>query len=163
MPVVVVLSRERRGKKLPDVNTNEEIRLAQRLPAAAQSARLARSILDPLRADLHGQVLEDARLLVSELVTNALRHSGARNGDVIELEVQLSGPGVLRVEVRDPGPGFPPPERIQQDERASGWGLYLLQSLADRWGHARDEKNRVWFEIERARRAEGEIQPWRGP
>ncbi len=138
---------------------NREIYLTQLLPATAQSACLARKSLDCLLPDLEGQVLEGTRLLVSELVTNALKHSGIQNGDSIELEVRLSEPGVLRVEVRDPGLGFSTPEFDSELERASGWGLYLLQSIAHRWGHARDEKNRVWFEIEEARRAEKGIQP----
>jgi anti-sigma regulatory factor (Ser/Thr protein kinase) len=54
------------------------------------------------------------------------------------------------VEVADDGPGFEPrPQTPDQDSR-SGWGLYLVDQLADRWGVTRSEAGGAWFEIDRA-------------
>ena len=68
-------------------------------------------------------------MLVSELVTNSLRHTGSAE---IELEV-WSSDEVVRVDVSDRGAGFDvdgPP----RPGKASGWGLFMVDRLADRWG-----------------------------
>jgi anti-sigma regulatory factor (Ser/Thr protein kinase) len=107
---------------------------------------------------LHGRVgnelLADVRLLVSELVTNSVRHSGIQNHDRVHLCVQVTE-STLRVEVADPGEGFAPKPRDMDRSRPGGWGLYLLDEMADRWGVARDHLNRVWFEMDRDREARG--------
>lgn len=87
-------------------------------------------------------MFEDARLLVSELVANAIEHV-QEDGD-IELRLTLDG-GVLRVEVLDPGPGFSPPRRERGSDR--GWGLHFVDRLAARWAIDRDGRSRVWFEL----------------
>jgi anti-sigma regulatory factor (Ser/Thr protein kinase) len=112
-------------------------------PYAAASARRA---LGSLR-DLVGPTrLEDICLLVSELVTNGVRHAGAAESDELELEVRRRA-GCLRVEVTDPGSGFTRDARQSGDE-SGGWGLFLVDRLADRWGVQRGERsNRVWFEL----------------
>jgi hypothetical protein len=57
----------------------------------------------------------------------------------------------VRVEVGDLGPGFDPGPRDLDRESPSGWGLYLVDQLADRWGVTRAGGTRVWFEIDRGR------------
>ena len=93
--------------------------------------------------------LEDVRLLVSELVTNSLRHAGEAGETTIGLRVAVKE-RTVRVEVTDAGPGFDaatqPPTLYQQ----SGWGLYLVDQVSDRWGVDRDDHTRVWFEIDLA-------------
>ena len=115
-----------------------------REPAAAQTARRA---VEALEHKLDRTVLGDLRLLVSELVANSVRHTGAAGADQIGLDVMLND-GVLRVEVSDRGGGFEPRPRAPDQSKASGWGLYLVDRLADRWGVIRDELTRVWFEID---------------
>ena len=56
---------------------------------------------------------------------------------------------MLRVEVHDPGGGFVPSAPSPDPARPSGWGLYLVAELADRWGVDSDERTRVWFELDR--------------
>ena len=91
--------------------------------------------------------IEDLRLLTSEVVTNAVRHAGLTQADVIAVAVDVSERRV-RVEVADEGPGFDPSELPEPSlERVGGWGLYLVEQLADRWGVIRDEPNLVWFEL----------------
>jgi anti-sigma regulatory factor (Ser/Thr protein kinase) len=112
-------------------------------PEAAVNARRA---LSGLRDELDNPTLESLRLLVTELVSNAVRHAGASNVDLL---VVLTRPAV-RVEVVDPGPGFDPETRRRNQNQDGGWGLFLVGRLADSWGVARDGAGtRVWFELER--------------
>jgi anti-sigma regulatory factor (Ser/Thr protein kinase) len=112
------------------------------------SAAEARRALGEVSDHLSPRRLEDARLLVSELVTNAIRHAGLDDDDVIRLVV-VSGDRALRIEVCDPGPGFDVGEPTPDPARPTGWGLYLVRELADRWGVERNELTRVWFELDR--------------
>jgi anti-sigma regulatory factor (Ser/Thr protein kinase) len=102
----------------------------------------ARLFLGPVRAQLDHDVFEDARLLVSELVANAVEHV-SEDGD-LEVRVALAD-GVLRVEVLDPGPGFVPSPRPPGSER--GWGLRFTDRLSSRWAADFDGRARVWFEL----------------
>ena len=88
------------------------------------------------------------RLLVSELVTNSVRHAGLGEGSRISLHIE-SRPEVVRVEVTDPGSGFVPDMRAITIAQESGWGLYLVDELADRWGVDAVGGTHVWFEIDR--------------
>jgi anti-sigma regulatory factor (Ser/Thr protein kinase) len=89
--------------------------------------------------------LHDARLLVNELVTNSIRHSGVPNGR-IRIRARIVG-DTLYVEVVDGGRdaihavagGIRPTPRAN-----SGWGLYLVDSLAQRWGYG---NGAFWFEL----------------
>jgi anti-sigma regulatory factor (Ser/Thr protein kinase) len=110
----------------------------------------ARSALESLGEKVSSQTLEDLRLLVSELVTNSVRHAGLRESQTIELKVKLLDETV-RVEVNDQGTGFEPTPRTAQSEVESGWGLYLVSRLSDRWGVSSDGVTRVWFELDRNR------------
>jgi anti-sigma regulatory factor (Ser/Thr protein kinase) len=121
------------------------------LAGTPQAPAEARHALDGLMPHVPERRLRDVRLLVSELVTNAVRHAGLKSGDRIGLLVNWRD-RVLRVEVDDPGQGFElrPPE--PDPSRASGWGLYLVDELADRWGMDRGGRGgtRIWFELDEA-------------
>jgi anti-sigma regulatory factor (Ser/Thr protein kinase) len=116
-------------------------------PTAAAGARNA---LHELEGRVSDGLLRDVRLLVSELVTNSVRHSNAHARDVVHVLVSVTE-NSLRVEVADPGSGFEPKPRDDDRTRPGGWGLYLVDQLADRWGVARDELTRVWFEMDQRR------------
>ena len=124
------------------------MRVERRLPVSPEAASVARHALDGLAVQLGGGRLRDVRLLVSELVTNAVRHANLSDGDVISLVVELAE-HALRVEVHDPGGGFVPSAPSPDPSRPSGWGLYLVAELADRWGVDSDEETLVWFELDR--------------
>ena len=114
------------------------------LPSTPAAPARARGALDEMEGRIAAERMRDVRLLVSELVTNAVRHAG---GDAVRLVVALRGTR-LRIEVHDPGHGFtlvPPPD---DPLRASGWGLVLVEELADRWGIDHDPRTRVWFEMD---------------
>ena len=114
------------------------------LPKAAGAAATARRTLDRLAGVVDERRLEDARLLVSELVANAVQHV-EEEGD-IELRVDVD-PERLRIEVLDPGPGFTPAPRRPEHAGDSGWGLHFLGQVADRWAADTVGRGRVWFEL----------------
>ncbi len=119
-------------------------------PYAVTAARLALSDLD---ARLEPSIAFDVRLLVSELVTNSVKHARVSEEDSILLDVKIENE-VVRIEVRDPGPGFEPPAAAPPDDADEGWGLFLVEQLADEWGVDSD-RQAVWFEIDCAKRAAG--------
>jgi integral membrane sensor domain MASE1/anti-sigma regulatory factor (Ser/Thr protein kinase) len=106
----------------------------------------ARAALSPLAGALATQVYSDLRLLVSELVTNSVRHAQLQSGERIRLQIEVFD-RVVRVEVSDPGEGFGPSIREPVAGVPGGWGLFLTEQLADRWGVDRDGGwTTVWLE-----------------
>jgi PAS domain S-box-containing protein len=127
----------------------EFIRAAQfEVGGGAEAIGLARSALAEFLGDaLSPERLYDLQLLVSEVVTNAVRHGGARKGEEVDFRIALTTEQV-RLEVRDPGPGFHDvmPE-LPATDRGGGYGLYLVDLFADRWGVSGAEGSCVWFEV----------------
>jgi anti-sigma regulatory factor (Ser/Thr protein kinase) len=114
-------------------------------PESAPRARRALSALEPL---MSGAAFADLRLLVSELVTNSVEHSGVGPNALIQLDIHLSEERV-RVEVTDPGPGFDPPHMPprQRWDAEYGRGLLIVDALAAAWGVESGERSTVWFEL----------------
>ena len=122
--------------------------LSLELPPTAESAGAAREALSPLGERLKDAQLETVRLLVTELITNSVKH-GEPGDEPVRIEVTLT-PDAVRVEVNDSGDGFEPPPRPDEPlESPSGWGLYLVDRLAERWGVDTDDGSSVWFELKR--------------
>jgi anti-sigma regulatory factor (Ser/Thr protein kinase) len=115
---------------------------SERLPKSPGSAGAARELLERVRPEVPERVFDDARLLISELVSNSIEH--VREDGEIEVRVALEE-SVLRVEVLDSGPGFEYASRDDRDGR--GWGLHFAQLLARRWGKDTEDRSRVWFEL----------------
>jgi anti-sigma regulatory factor (Ser/Thr protein kinase) len=122
------------------------MRFSIQLPHAVSSIPIARRELQRLAGEIDDLALRNTRLLVSELVTNAVRHVPAGEGDEITLTVQHED-GNVRVEVQDRGPGFVPSPRSETHDAGSGWGLHILSTLSDRWGVESDNGSKVWFEM----------------
>jgi anti-sigma regulatory factor (Ser/Thr protein kinase) len=116
-----------------------------RLRPDVNSPAEARRSLEALRPSLNHLLVDDAVLLVSEIVSNSVRHASLDESDAIEVRVRGSD-SMLHVDVIDPGPGFDP-ERVGPSEREGGWGLRLLDRLATRWGVERNDVTKVWFEL----------------
>ena len=112
-------------------------------PAAPAAAREA--VDAAFGQSVDPETLPDLRLLVSELVTNAVRHGEDRRG-VVELALSCDGHR-LRVEVCDGGNGFVPRTRSPDPHDPGGWGLVVVDRLADRWGVREAEGTLVWFEV----------------
>ena len=118
-----------------------------RLGSGPEAAASARQAISQLQANLDPPLIETLRLLVTELVTNSVRHTAA---DSLTLSVAIGRSSVL-TEVADTGPGFDPQCVKQAGNDGTGWGLFLVQRLANRWGVTRDgPSKRVWFELLRA-------------
>ena len=141
--VVVALEGGARSRHVDAVGT---VDLTLDLPPTAESAGAAREALSPLGERLDSGQLDTVRLLVTELITNSVKH-GDPGDDPVTVTVMLAN-RVVRVEVTDSGPGFEPPPRPDEPlESPSGWGLYLVDCLAARWGV---DGGGVWFELDRA-------------
>ena len=114
-----------------------------RTPTAPRAAR--RLLEDVLRG--RGEVLAIAQLLVTELVTNSVRHGGRREGDHVDVRVSVENDR-LRVEVHDGGGGgVGPLEPLTSSE--GGFGLLFVKTRADRWGSDRPHTGTPgWFELE---------------
>jgi len=92
----------------------------------------------------------DLALVLSEVVTNAVRHGDSAG------QVELSAtpkPGFLCVQVSNDGPGFVPRPGAMASEPMGGYGLFLVERLTRRWGMTREaQRTRVWFEFDYAGR-----------
>ena len=122
--------------------TEAEVPLPSRPESAATARRLAQVVV--LRQwGLTPKMTEDAVLLVSELVGNAVRHTGAR---VFGLRMRRRR-GWIRIEVRDPSRGLPCLMPVQETD-ISGRGLFLVDKLSDRWGVDLLPRGKTtWFEM----------------
>jgi anti-sigma regulatory factor (Ser/Thr protein kinase) len=124
------------------------------LPHSSISVRQARARLaqDLSERDVLGTVVDDAILILSEFVTNALRHARALTSDTIRVSWSLTGDGLLRIEVTDGGGTTRPvtkPYSMSVSAQA-GRGLEIVDRLADRWGSQREESGdeyTVWAEL----------------
>ena len=126
-----------------------ESRRELRVTALPENVVEVRRALDGL--DLPAGLLDDAKLLATELVTNSIRHAGLRPDETIHFTAERR-PGVLRVTVRDHteerGPA-PVAGSIRPAPGAeSGWGLYLMDRIAQRWGTSLRGGSSYWFELE---------------
>src|SRR3954452_11905753 len=144
------------------VRTSMTRELSATIAGGPYAAAAARRALGGLGELVSHRRLADIALLVSELVTNSVRHGGAGEDARRELAALREGQR-LRVEVTDWGPGFTRDARPSRPaDPVGGWGLVLVERLADRWGVERDgDATVVWFELsmpERAVEGAGPIQ-----
>jgi anti-sigma regulatory factor (Ser/Thr protein kinase) len=116
-----------------------------RLPADASAPAFARAFLRDAVCEVHhARVVDEAELLVSELVTNAVVHGTPP----ITLRVECGGRDGMRVSVTDRNPA---PARVRGAGAAeeSGRGMRLVDVISDDWGvepHSGDGKD-VWFRL----------------
>jgi anti-sigma regulatory factor (Ser/Thr protein kinase) len=122
----------------------KQTRTLEALPSAVAEARrwvatVAGDLLGP------GQG-ENLRLVISEIVTNALRHGA--DGRSIDVAVTPK-PEFLCVQVTDDGPGIAPRPRALETDDHGGFGLFFVEQLTRRWGVTRENRRtRVWFEFD---------------
>jgi anti-sigma regulatory factor (Ser/Thr protein kinase) len=122
-------------------------RRTQAFPAWPESVPMARRYVGEALDRIPPELCQTAVLLVSELATNVVRHSGAREF-VVELD-DRPDEGLLWVGVTDSGTGLPvlrPPSLTAEHGR----GMQLVATLADRWGAGRRRgatDKTVWFEL----------------
>ena len=122
--------------------------LALVLPGGPEAAFEARSAVRLLRRPIGRELVPLIELLVTELVSNSVKHGRAGPDDPVRLELVVSDQAV-RVEVSDLGPGFrPTPQPKPAPGGIGGWGLIMVDRSASRWG-TRHGGRCVWFEVER--------------
>src|SRR3954454_25340423 len=123
--------REIRGDRAaPACDAVRTMTVSEHLAPDRHSPAKARAALEPLRGVVGAQLLEDLRLVVSELVANAVVH-GPRTGP-IELRVAVDEGGRVRGEVADRRHGTV--DIRSSADQSGGWGLRLVDELSDSWG-----------------------------
>ena len=115
---------------------------SEHFPKEASAPRRARDLLSSFDGRVDKGVLADARLLVSEVVSNAVEHVEAHGEIGVAVSYEHDR---LRVEVTDPGAGFAPRPRDKDSHR--GWGLQFVERISEDWGVADGPPGRVWFEL----------------
>ena len=125
---------------VPPVDEPLQLALPARAEVASRARHALRALLEPLGLDT-----DAAELLVSELVSNAVRYAGG--GEVL-VRARLAD-GLLRVEVLDSSEVVPPlPSEPAPADAESGRGLLLVEALAERWGaEPVPGGKRLWFEL----------------
>jgi serine/threonine-protein kinase RsbW len=118
------------------------------LPLSAEAPRTARvrmgrwcsemDICEPRR--------ETMQLLVSEIVTNAVLHSEASPESDITLRARTCCDDAIRVEVVDCGRSAGTPAIREPQGQGGGYGLFIVASVAKRWGVEQNDDTTVWFE-----------------
>jgi anti-sigma regulatory factor (Ser/Thr protein kinase) len=145
------MSIETQGSRGRGVERQGPDGLRIRLGSGPDAAAEARRAIAGLRADLDPPLMETLRLLVTELITNSVRHTDC---DSLTLRVAIGKSAVL-TEVADEAPAFDlspfEPHDAGSHDPDYGWGLFLVQRLARGWGVKEDgASKRVWFELGRA-------------
>jgi anti-sigma regulatory factor (Ser/Thr protein kinase) len=111
-------------------------------PQLEGPAQARRIIAEELATRVPPAVLDDVKLMVSELVTNGIVHGSTESDAPMMLDVLVNG--AVRCRVLDHGEGFATGAR---ENGPGGWGLQVVEQLSDRWGLQRSpQRTEVWFE-----------------
>jgi serine/threonine-protein kinase RsbW len=133
----------RRGSVVPD---GQGARLELVVASGLNAPATVRAAVAPwLSARVSERLLNDAQLLLSELVTNSVLHARLARGASIRVSVEISD-GLVHLEVEDPGDAVTAPRRPDL-AYGGGFGLYLVETLAERWGSRHDGGTCVWAEL----------------
>ena len=115
------------------------------LPGGPMAPRLAREAVSSLREQVPPGLLDDVRLVITELVTNSILHRSVGPMDEVHVRIRI-GESSVTMEVEDPGHGAPSKPSPREDQ-SGGWGLFLVDRLADRWGVREGPPALVWAEL----------------
>jgi|SRR5947209_18275715 len=141
-------SRLNGGERLfHDANADHLGTLTRHLFPDVTAPARARRALSELRGPLGNGRYPDIELMLSELISNALRHGQHGGGLSIRLQIDAL-PALVRVTVGDDGLGFEPPALVANVEGADGRGLLIVDRLSDRWGVDAQAPTSVWFEVD---------------
>jgi anti-sigma regulatory factor (Ser/Thr protein kinase) len=139
--------------------SSEDARTRPSVPTPSVTLELQRTVQAPGLAraavgrrceqlELDASLSQSLILLVSEVVSNAVRHSAGHADSSIQLIASFDA-ARIRVTVTDAGEGFVPRPRDPGSTR-DGYGLYLLEKVAMRWGVESNGDTKVWFELPRS-------------
>jgi serine/threonine-protein kinase RsbW len=114
-------------------------------PEAPSVPHVRERVVELAEPFVEGARIGDLRLVIGEVITNAVRHGGSADVLVAVTPKQ----GFLCVQVTDTGDGFAPRPRAFEPDDDGGFGLFLVERLTRRWGLTREDSNtRVWFEFD---------------
>jgi anti-sigma regulatory factor (Ser/Thr protein kinase) len=119
-----------------------------RVPTTKDAPALARRAVDALEGHLNPEHLDNVRLIVSELVSNVVKHSGKAPEETFDVEVTVA-PDLVTGSICDIGTWFPGPEPVAEPHggSAEGFGLFTIDQLSSSWGIEEGTPNCVWFEL----------------
>jgi anti-sigma regulatory factor (Ser/Thr protein kinase) len=121
------------------------------LAGGEQAAGHARRELgERLSAQLSDRVLADLQLLVTEIVSNSVRHGGVGEDGEIDLRVRVDA-RIVRVEMRDTGIQADPRVRTPDLDGGGGFGMMLVSRMSQRWGVDHEPNVVMWFELSLSR------------
>lgn len=137
---MLVSAAERANAETPRAAGEIRLKLAcdRTAPATVRAALAEIPNIDAVR--------DDALLVASELVTNAVRHSGGDAGQTIDVRLERREDSLL-ISVLDPGVRGGVAEVELTDRPHGGWGLRVVADVARRWGRERLDGYRVWAEL----------------
>jgi len=118
-------------------------------PQPEGPAQARRIIAEELASRLPERILDEVKLMVSELVTNGIVHGAPADDDPLMLDLVVNGhardQGHVWCRVLDHGRGFA--NRVRPEAPCGGWGLQVVEQLSDRWGmQSSPQRTEVWFE-----------------
>jgi anti-sigma regulatory factor (Ser/Thr protein kinase) len=118
------------------------------VPAEPLSLGIVRRAVQGLEESCGEEVATRLAVIYSELVTNAIRHSGIRPTDRVEVIIEVS-PERIHGSVVDAGHGFDPAHIPDRPPEQGGFGLRIVEGMASRWGVNRNGAGRtqVWFDL----------------
>jgi anti-sigma regulatory factor (Ser/Thr protein kinase) len=120
------------------------LEIREELPNGPEAAGQARRLLDPFTSRIPEEILIEARLVLSEMVTNSYMFARTPEGTPIEITLADS-PDRLRLEVIDRSIFEPAPES-SQELRSATLGLHIVDRVADKWG--RLSEGGIWAEFD---------------
>jgi serine/threonine-protein kinase RsbW len=126
---------------------SEQRPVVEMLPSSVESVGRARKLATRVGEELlAGEQRDNLSLVVTELVSNAVRHSAS--ADPVKVSLTPKDDYVC-IQVTDSGRGLVPEPGAIGDEPVPGYGLFLVEQLTRRWGMTREEgRTRVWAEID---------------
>ena len=120
-------------------------RFAPEPASVPEARRLTREFADDL---MQGEQADKLDMAVTEVFSNAVRHSGSQDEILLALTQK---DGFLCVRVSDGGTGLVPRPGAMTTEPGAGYGLFLVEQITRRWGMTREDgRTRVWFELDYA-------------
>lgn len=117
------------------------------LPSDFRAARAARQSIRSLEPYVPEEKIQDLNLLVSELVTNSVKHGSLMQDQAIEIDANPTERGI-KIEVSNPGRADMTNKIEQRAMAESGWGLLLVTKIASRWGMSMNGSTHIWFELD---------------
>jgi anti-sigma regulatory factor (Ser/Thr protein kinase) len=124
------------------------MRVQRSLPADATAPRLARDALADVSLRIPRNTADDLRLLLTELVTNVVKHADLRDGETIDLNVRTQ-PEHVEALLSYPFHGDFAPAIPFEPDAESGFGLFLVDQVCDRWSMVETQgRMQAWFEVD---------------